>query len=62
MLALAPRGDDRAPGAEQSAASLAAAALLGCLVIVARYRGIHLSAGQRSAITSSGGTNRRPTG
>ena len=46
MLALAPRGDDRAPGAEQSAASLSAAALLGCLVIVARYRGIHLSAAQ----------------
>ncbi len=46
MLALAPRGDDRAPGAEQSAASLSAAALLGCLVIAARYRGFHLSAAQ----------------
>jgi ATP-binding cassette subfamily B protein len=46
VLALAPRGDNQAPGAEQSAASLSAAALLGCLVIAARYRGIHLSAAQ----------------
>jgi ATP-binding cassette, subfamily B, bacterial HlyB/CyaB len=46
MLALAPRSDSDAPGAGQSAASLSAAALLGSLVIAARYRGIHLSAGQ----------------
>jgi ATP-binding cassette subfamily B protein len=46
MLALAPRGDDAAAGAERSAAGLSAAALLGCLVIAARYRGVHLSAAQ----------------
>jgi ATP-binding cassette, subfamily B, bacterial HlyB/CyaB len=46
MLALAPRSDPGAPGAEQSAASLSAAALLGSLVIAARYRGIHLSTAQ----------------
>jgi ATP-binding cassette, subfamily B, bacterial HlyB/CyaB len=46
MLALVPRGEDQAPGADESTASLSAAALLGCLVIAARYRGIHLSAAQ----------------
>ena len=35
-----------AAGTEQSAASLAAASLLRCLVIVARQRGIHLSVAQ----------------
>jgi ATP-binding cassette subfamily B protein len=46
VLALAPRSDPGSPGAEPSAASLSAAALLGCLVIAARYRGIHLSVAQ----------------
>src|SRR6516162_8226446 len=46
MLAFASRGDVQVPAAEQSAASLSAAALLGCLVIAARYRGVHLSVAQ----------------
>jgi ATP-binding cassette subfamily B protein len=46
VLALAPSRNDQAPGAERSAASLSAAALLGCLIIAARYRGVHLSAVQ----------------
>src|SRR5215470_11665141 len=46
MLALAPGGDQQLPGDEQIASSLPGAALLGCLVIAARYRGVHLSAAQ----------------